>query len=59
MAKIADPQFANIADYDCIVQIVFQDIEDFVRMKADPYFIEKAGPDHEKFADTKRSKYVT
>ncbi|RJE23788.1 hypothetical protein PHISCL_03873 [Aspergillus sclerotialis] len=56
MSKIIDPQFANIADYDCIVQIVFRDIEDFLAMKADPEYQRLVVPDHEKFADTKRSK---
>jgi hypothetical protein len=28
-------------------------------MKADPFFREKVAPDHENFADTKRSKYVS
>ncbi|EON65342.1 hypothetical protein W97_04580 [Coniosporium apollinis CBS 100218] len=59
MAKLYDPQFANVADYDAIVQIVFKDVDDFVRMKADPHFMKSVTPDHEKFADTKRSKYVT
>ena len=59
MSKIAGPQFNGIADYDCIVQATFRDIEDFVLMKADPYFREKAAPDHENFADTTRPKYVS
>lgn len=56
MAQIAGPQFANVADYDCIVSACFKNIDDFVRMKADPYYKEKVMPDHENFADTKRSK---
>ena len=56
MAQIAGPQFANTADYDCIVTAVFRNIEDFVNMKADPYYKEKVMPDHENFADTTRSK---
>lgn len=58
MAQIAGPQFNNFADYDCIVSAVFPDVDNFVRMKADPYFKEKVMPDHENFADTKRSRYV-
>lgn len=58
MAKIADPQFANIADYDCIVQVVFRDIDDFVRLKSDPEYKSRVAPDHEGFADTGRSRYV-
>lgn len=56
MGQLYDPQFANVADYDCIVQVMFRNVEDFVRMKADPFFKEKVTPDHENFADTKRSK---
>ena len=56
MAKIAGPQFSNTADYDCIVSACFKDIDDFVRMKEDPYYKEKVMPDHENFADTTRSK---
>lgn len=52
------PQFNGTADYDCIVQATFKDIQDFVKMKADPFFREKVAPDHENFADTVRSKYV-
>ena len=58
MVQIAGPQFNNLADYDCIVTAVFPDVDNFVRMKADPYFKEKAMPDHENFPDTKRSQYV-
>jgi EthD domain len=55
MGKLFDPQFANIADYDCIVQIQFKDVEDFVKLKADPLYREAIMQDHERFADTKRS----
>lgn len=58
MARIAGPQFDNHADYDCFVQAIFKDVEDFVRMKADPYWREVVAPDHEKFADMARSRYV-
>ena len=56
MKKLVGPQFEGVADYDCIVQCVFRDIEDFVRMKADPFYIEKVMLDHENFADTTRSR---
>ena len=58
MAKIAGPQFNNHAGFDCFVQAIFTDVEDFVRMKADPYWREVVAPDHENFADTTRSRYV-
>lgn len=59
MAQMAGPQFNNFADYDCIVTAVFPDVDNFVRMKADPYYKEKVMPDHENFADTKRSRYAS
>lgn len=58
MAQLYDAQFANIASYDCCVQIVIPSIECFVRMKADPYFKQTVGPDHEKFADTRKSQMM-
>lgn len=59
MGKIMGPEFSNIADYDCIVQIVFRDVEDFVAMKTDPEFQRMVEPDHEIFSDTMRTKYVS
>ncbi|OAA39375.1 Dimeric alpha-beta barrel [Metarhizium rileyi] len=56
MAKISDPQFANVADYDCIIQIQFRDIQQMVALKADDEYKKVLIADHEKFADTKRSK---
>lgn len=56
MSRLFDPQFANVADYDAFVQFFFDDVEDFVRMKADPHFLAKVAPDHENFADTTRSQ---
>ncbi|KAI1084277.1 EthD domain-containing protein [Whalleya microplaca] len=58
MAQLYDPQFANVASYDSVIQIVFPTIECFVRMKADPYFRQNVGPDHENFADTKKSQMM-
>jgi hypothetical protein len=55
MAHLFDPQMANIADFDCFSQVVFRSIEDYKRMKQDPWYKEKLVDDHEKFADTKRS----
>lgn len=56
MGKIFDPQFSNVADYDSIVQIQFRNIEQFIALKADPEYKKTIFSDHEKFADTKRSK---
>ncbi|KAL9002555.1 MAG: hypothetical protein Q9188_004517 [Gyalolechia gomerana] len=56
MAKIFDPQFANIMHYDCFIQATFTSIEDVMAMKADPYFKKYITPDHENFADTRGSQ---
>lgn len=56
MSQLVGPQFNGSADYDCIVQVVMRDVGDFVKMKKDPFYIEQVMPDHEKFADTTRSK---
>ncbi|KAL6898471.1 EthD domain-containing protein [Trichoderma evansii] len=53
--QLYDPEFSKLSDYDCIVQFVFRNMEDFLRMKADPRFLEKVAPDHKNFADTLRS----
>ncbi|KID83384.1 conidial pigment polyketide synthase PksP/Alb1 [Metarhizium guizhouense ARSEF 977] len=53
--QLYDPEFSKLSDYDCIVQFVFRRMEDFLRMKSDPRFLEKVAPDHQKFADTSRS----
>lgn len=58
MNQIFDPQFANVADYDCIIQATFKSVDDFVRFKADPEYLRIIAPDHENFADTKRSRRV-
>ncbi|KAH6658473.1 EthD domain-containing protein [Truncatella angustata] len=56
MAELFDPQFANVADYDCFSQAVFKSVEDYKRMKQDPWYKEHLMGDHENFADTKRSR---
>ncbi|KFY41665.1 hypothetical protein V494_02863 [Pseudogymnoascus sp. VKM F-4513 (FW-928)] len=55
MNQLSDHQMNNIADFDCFSQVVFKSIEDFKRMKQDPWYKEHLG-NHENFADTKRSK---
>ena len=55
MAQLFDPQMCNIADFDCFSQVVFESVEDYKRMKQDPWYKEHLVGDHEKFADTKKS----
>jgi hypothetical protein len=46
----------NVADYDVFSQCVFEDLDGYKRMKEDPWYKEHLVGDHEKFADTKRTK---
>lgn len=55
MAELYDPQFANVTDIDCFSQAFFRSLDDYKRMKQDPWYKEKLMGDHENFADTKRS----
>jgi hypothetical protein len=55
MTQLFDHQMNNIADFDCFSQVVFESLEDYKRMKQDPWYKEHLIGDHEKFADTKRS----
>ena len=58
MAKLYDEQFANVADYDCFSQSVFESVDGLVAMKEDPFYKEFVKMDHENFADTRETKYV-
>lgn len=49
----------NVADCDCFVQIVFRDVQDFINVKEDPHYKKMVVPDHENFADGKRTTIVT
>lgn len=59
MSHLFDSQMAIVADFDCFSQVVFKDIENYKRMKQDPWYQEHLIGDHEKFADTKRSMYAS
>jgi hypothetical protein len=50
MKKIAGPDFDAYADYDSFVQAIFKDVEDFVHLTEDPFYIETVNPDHANFA---------
>ena len=47
------------ADYDALVQIVFKDVEDYMRVRNDPHFVNVVDPDHANFAHPKKTKFVT
>jgi hypothetical protein len=58
IGQLYDPQFIDMPDYDSFIQIVFDDIQDFVNFQADPEFIKNVAPDHTNFHDPKRTRYV-
>lgn len=55
MSHLFDPQMTKVADFDCFSQVVFEKLEDYKRMKEDPWYKQHLFRDHENFADTKRS----
>lgn len=55
MNKLYDHQMNNLVDFDCFSQVIFKSIEDYKRIKEDPWYKEHLVGDHENFADTKRS----
>ncbi|KAK1751369.1 EthD domain-containing protein [Echria macrotheca] len=56
MTQLFDHQMANVADYDCFSQVFFEDLAQYKAMKQDPWYKKYLIGDHEKFADTKRSR---
>lgn len=48
----------NISECDAIIQIVFKDIEDYLRVQKDPHFIDVVSPDHKNFADPKGTRFA-
>lgn len=55
MNQLFDSQMVNLADFDCFSQVVFGSIEDYKKIKQDPWYKEHLMHDHENFADTKKS----
>lgn len=56
MSELYDAQMANVADYDCFSQVVFESVGDYKRLREDPWYKSRLFGDHEKFADTSRSQ---
>lgn len=56
--NIRDGLFSNFAPFDVCVTIVMPDIDAFLRFKTDPFFQGDIEPDHDKFADTRRSQML-
>ena len=57
MTQLFDRQMSNVADFDCFSQVVFQSLEHYKAMKADPWYKKHLFNDHENFADTQKSLY--
>lgn len=55
MSRLFDHQMTNLSDFDCFSQVVFKSVDDYKKMKEDPWYKQHLVGDHEKFADTKRS----
>ncbi|GJP88044.1 FAD/NAD(P)-binding domain-containing protein [Aspergillus niger] len=49
----------HTSDCDCLAQIMFRDVEDYVRARNDPHYKEVIFPDHANFADSSRTLFVT
>ncbi|PLB47617.1 hypothetical protein P170DRAFT_359794 [Aspergillus steynii IBT 23096] len=47
-----------IADYDCVVQVMFHDVQDYLKARDDPFFQEVIVPDHAHFADSERTVFL-
>nr|A0A411PQP6.1 RecName: Full=Decarboxylase AgnL1; AltName: Full=Agnestins biosynthesis cluster protein L1 [Paecilomyces divaricatus]QBG38887.1 decarboxylase [Paecilomyces divaricatus] len=56
MSRLFDHQMTQLADFDCFSQVVFESVEEYRRMKEDAWYQEHLVGDHEKFADTQRSR---
>ncbi|KAK3616167.1 hypothetical protein LTR56_026136 [Elasticomyces elasticus] len=56
MGQLFDSQMVSVADYDCFSQVVFESLEHYKNLKADPWYKARLFGDHEKFADTERSR---
>ncbi|KAA8650834.1 hypothetical protein EYZ11_003814 [Aspergillus tanneri] len=49
----------STADCDCLVQITFHDIEDYLKARNDPYYRDVIVPDHQHFADSEKTVFFT
>jgi hypothetical protein len=49
---------ANIADCDAVIQVVFKDIQDYLRVREDPHFKSVVNPDHVNFADPQKTRFA-
>ncbi|KAJ5749144.1 uncharacterized protein N7511_010840 [Penicillium nucicola] len=48
----------KIADCDALVRIVFNDVQDYLRVREDPHFLNVVNPDHANFANFPKTKFA-
>jgi hypothetical protein len=46
-------------EYDTVIQITFNDVQDYLNVLEDEHFKKVVMPDHENFADAKRTLMTT
>ena len=56
MSRLFDHQMANLADYDCFSQVIFESVDHYKQMKEDDWYKQHLVGDHVKFADTAKSE---
>lgn len=49
---------SSISDCDAVIQIVFRDIADYLRVREDPHFVGIVNPDHINFADSSKTRFA-
>lgn len=55
MRQLFDDHMINLAEFDCFSQVTFKSIDDYKRMRQDPWYRKQIAGDHVNFADTQRS----
>jgi hypothetical protein len=51
LSQLFDPKRVAFSDHDFVVQITFPDIENFLKLKSDPIYLERLAQDHRSFSD--------
>lgn len=46
-------------DCDCVVQIVFRNADDYLKVRQDDQYLNVVNPDHDVFADSTKTRFVT
>jgi len=50
---------SSLSDCNTVIQIVFKDIANYLRVREEPDFKNIVGPDHVNFADAGKTRFVT